>query len=337
MAAVRSLKASEKQAICKKIVTVLKKRYKGSAPKPNLDVLNTLIFCICLEENSYENAVKQYEHLLASFHDLNEIRVSSITELEAVFRQSPHPEWRALRIRSLLFYVFELNFQYEYEAIRRKTQEQAVRLLKKIKDISPFMVLQALQYVLGSHVMALDARMLNLAIWLGLVEPGSNPDAASDQIKSAVRKSDVPLFNHLLREMSANEAVSELVAEEVANPPSEGFDLTAAPARIDDLYARSKLPRKKKSASSRAKSKSAAAKKPAAKKTASKKTPKKKTTKGSAASRNAQTAKKKAAAKKPAAKKKAAKKTVKKKAATKSGSKKPTKKKAAKKKARKSK
>ena len=344
MAAAKRLKASDKQAICKKLVTTLKKRYKGSVPKNNRDVLHSMIFCICLEENSDDGAEELFEKLMDSFHDLNEIRVSSITELEAVFTESRISEWRALRSRSLLHYIFEENFQYDYEAVRRKTQEQATKVLKKVKDISPFMVLQTLQFVLGSHVVPLDPRMINVAIWLGFVEPGSSADQASDQLKAVVRKNEVAQFCHLMRGIANEETLYDVMAFDVAEEPAETFDLTAVDKRLTEAISaaksggRKKKPTKSKAADSKSKAADSKSKKKAAaaktKAPANKKAPAakdaekpkkaaatKKAAKAAPAKKAASKTKKKVAVKKPAAtkkkpaatKKKAAKKVVKKK------------------------
>ena len=362
MAAAKRLKASDKQAICKKLVTTLKKRYKGSVPKNNRDVLHSMIFCICLEENSHDGAEELFEKLMESFHDLNEIRVSSITELEAVFTESRISEWRALRTRSLLHYIFEENFQYDYEAVRRKTQEQATKVLKKVKDISPFMVLQTLQLVLGSHVLPLDPRMINVAIWLGFVEPGSSADQASDQLKAVVRKNEVAQFCHLIRGIANDESLYDVIAFDVAEEPAETFDLNAVDKRLTEAISAAKsggrkkkptkskaasgskskkkdsVPKAKAAAKKAATPKAAAAKKPTApkkaapKKAAPKKAATKKAAKAAPAKKAAAKTKKKVAVKKPAAKKKPA--ATKKKAAKKVVKKKVVKKKTTRKKSK---
>lgn len=230
------LKASDKKVICKKLVTSFKKRYGGSVPKDNRDVLHSLLFAICLEDNSYNDAVKIFEHMLESFHDLNEIRVSSITELESVFEEVHESEWKALRVRSLLQYIFEENFQFEYEGIRRKTFEQAYKQLAKIKDISPFILLQSLQSVLGSHVVPVDQTMIDCLVWMGLVDAGSDGASASDQMKSCVAKPEVPLFCHLLRSFAMEPKCRDLVREDLQLIGEREFDATSCVDRINDIF-----------------------------------------------------------------------------------------------------
>ena len=89
MAAAKNLRAAEKQAICRKLITALRKRYKDPVPKNSLPVLETMIFAACLENSSYDHATSAYARLNDDFFDLNEIRVSSIAELEAALPRQP--------------------------------------------------------------------------------------------------------------------------------------------------------------------------------------------------------------------------------------------------------
>ena len=126
MAAAQRTKASDKQGVVKKVVTTLKKRYKGGPPKEDRPVLETLLYSACLENVSYEDADAAYERLNAAFHDLNEIRVSAISELSRAMEPLPDPDLRAWRIRSTLHFVFEKNFAFEFESLKKKTLDLAI-------------------------------------------------------------------------------------------------------------------------------------------------------------------------------------------------------------------
>ena len=80
------------------------------------------------------------------------MRVSSISELNSVFEGMDEPELRSVRIRHVLHYVFEENYEFEYEGLRRKTLELATKQLNKIRDLSPFVKNFTLQVALGSHL-----------------------------------------------------------------------------------------------------------------------------------------------------------------------------------------
>jgi endonuclease III len=180
------------------VTVLLKKTYSASPAKQELPVLETLLYAVCLENSTPEQAGAVYARLLNAFHDLNEVRVSSISELHPLFVDLSDPEWRAARVKSALQYVFETNYAFDFESLRRKTAELATKQLTKIPSLSSFVRAYVMQHCLGSHVLPLDDRMHSVLVWLGLAEKEQSPDQAGEHLRSFVRKADAPLFCHLL-------------------------------------------------------------------------------------------------------------------------------------------
>ncbi|MEZ6050501.1 MAG: hypothetical protein R3C02_03795 [Planctomycetaceae bacterium] len=229
------LKASDRQALFRKIVTVLKKKYGGSVPKDQRNVLETMLFACCLEDARHEDAEAAYQNLLDSFHDLNEIRVSSITEVERSLGNLDDPAWRALRIRDTLQYVFEKYYVFDFEPLRRKTMDAAVKQLSKIKCLSSFVQLYTLQNSLGAHVMPIDATVCRVVAWLGLIPQDMPPDKAAEEVKSSVRKSDAPLLGYLLRELGADPNFKSAFKITKSMLTDGEVDPTDAAERLQDL------------------------------------------------------------------------------------------------------
>ena len=314
----KKISTSEKQAICKKLITLLKKRYSATLPKYDRPVLETILHAICLENTTNSQADEVFDSLLEGFHDLNEIRVSTISELESVFSSVGDAEWRAYRVRSVLQYVFDKEFCFDLDSLRKKTLEQAQKQLTRTKALTPFVINHTLQVVLGSHVLPVDEKVLNASKWLGLLSVEESIETASDNLKSSVRKADVPLFSHLLRCLATDE---ELAADFnlLKNPlPEDGVDVTQAASRLEAMFAnplskqKKKVPKKKASAKTK-KAKATVKKKVPAKKVkkAVKKTSQKttkKTAKKVTKKATKKTAKKAVPAKRVAAKKKVPKK-----------------------------
>lgn len=267
MVAAHRTSASAKQAICKKVVSILKKRYRSKIPKSDRTVLDTILYAICLENASARQADDAFARLESDFHDLNEIRVSSVKELESIFSDMEQPEWRALAIRTFLQHVFEKKYSFDFESIRRKTVDLANKQLKRIRNLSPFIRAYTLQIALGSHIIPIDESLANTAIWLGLADPNSKCDQASESIKPAVRKADSPVFCYLLRCLASDPKVKRTFDSANKQAPEDGYDVTTATERLTDLFNRADSRTKK--VSSRKKS---SPKKPASKKTASRKT-----------------------------------------------------------------
>jgi len=311
----KAIKASDKQAVCRKLVTALKKRYKAALPKNTRPVLETMLYSACLENSTHDVAEKTYETLVSAFFDLNEIRVSSITELVDGMGETNHPERRALWWRSILQHVFEANYEYQFEKVRRKTLELAMRHLSRINNLTSFGRLYTLQQTMAAFVTPMDEKMKAAAIWLGFVPTGATDEEASDAMKSAVKKADAPLWCHLLRQFANDPRLQVAFEDALVADSGEDYALLAAPTRLAALFKsppkRKKVTKKKAAAKKKAgkkatarKKKTVARKKPVKKAAAKKKSPVKKKT----------AAKKKVVKKKPAASKK---KAVKKKAAPK--------------------
>ncbi|MFK7779334.1 MAG: hypothetical protein QM501_14605 [Gimesia sp.] len=282
----KKISTSDKQAICKKLIALLKKRYSATLPKYDRPVLETVLHAICLENTTNSQADEVFDSLIGGFHDLNEIRVSTISELESIFSPIGDTEWRAYRVRSVLQYVFEKEFCFDLDSLRKKTLEQAQKQLSKTKTLTPFVINHTLQIVLGSHVLPVDERVLNSSKWIGLLAVEESIETASDNLKSSVRKADVPLFCHLLRCLSTDE---ELLADFnlIKNPlPEEGVDLTQSTKRLEAMFANPLSKQKKKVVKKKAPAKTKKTKatvkqkvpakeiKPAAKKTVTKPTKK---------------------------------------------------------------
>ncbi|MFV0443945.1 MAG: hypothetical protein ACK5Q5_10275 [Planctomycetaceae bacterium] len=233
---VPKIKASERQTILTKLVTVLKKRYGKHLPRDQRPVFETLLFSALLEAAPTADAEQAWDDLLAAFFDLNEIRVSSISEIEHALKRLPHADWRALRVRDALQTVFETHYKFDLEHLKRKTHEQALKELGTLRFATPFMRLYVIQQCLGGHVLPLDNCSLDVLIWLGLVEQGSSVETASEDLKSSVRKADASLLCHMLRELASDPMFAgsfKLLAAE----KKEGIDPHDAVERLNSLIA----------------------------------------------------------------------------------------------------
>jgi endonuclease-3 len=184
--------------VIRQLQRVLRKKYAGIKPKAELPVLESMLYSVCLENAFPTPAEQAYQRIFTSFHDLNEVRVSSIVELEQLFAGMDQPEWRGLRLKNVLQHVFETNYAFEFEGLRRKTLEQAVKQLGKIKGLSWFVKAWSYHEALGSHVLPVDDRMHAALIWLRLADRESTAEQASEGLRGFIRKPDAPQFCHLL-------------------------------------------------------------------------------------------------------------------------------------------
>jgi endonuclease-3 len=300
MPSASSAKASDKQAACKKLTSLLQKDYGKSVPKLDQPVLETILFAICLEDNTWEAASAGYDQLLKSYFDLNEIRVSSVAEIEETLSNLHEADWKGLRIRAILRHVFENGYSYDFEKLRRLTLDSAQKQLKKIEGLTPFVRNFTLQQILGSHIVCLDKSSVTAAIHLGIVPPDSDEEAAGEFLKAGIKKADAHAFASLLRKLATDPKYTERLQE----VPEDEFDVLQVETRFKQL--KSPPRRKKPAAAAEPSTKKTSGKAPAKKKTTTKKpaaaksTTKKPTTQKPAAAKK--TTKKKTTTKKTAAK-----------------------------------
>ena len=332
-------KASEKQQACKKLMSLLHKDYGKHVPQFSMPVLETMLFAACLENNSWDATEQGYDRLNKMYYDLNEIRVSSVAEIEETLN-SPQGDWSGLRIRSILRFVFETTYTYDYEKLKRLTQESGQKRLKKIDNMSPFIRNFTVQHCLGGYLVSLDEASTRAAIHLGIVPPGSSEEQAGDFLKQGLKKADTFAFMYTLRCLATDPRFMERLSE----PPDddEEFDVGLVEDRFEALKKPKKKKKKKKKklpepakkaapvtkkraatnkTATKKKTAAASAKVSVSGKTAAKATSKKKTGKTTAASGKKEaakkTSKKPAAVKKTATKKSPVKKTTAKKASAK--------------------
>lgn len=235
MAAAPRLKLADKQEIYKKLLAGLKKRYSAVPKLPELPVLETMLFAVCLENATVKEADAAYKRMLAAFHDLNEIRVSSIDELEVVFQGMSDTDWRASRIRGILSYVFEANYSFEYEGLKRKTLELATKQLSKIKELTPFIRDYTLHAALGAHLIPLDASQLSVLEFLDLQAESGTLEHTAEAMRPLVRKAEGPEFCGLLREFSLDAKFRPHFGIVKQIPVNEGATLPPALVRLDRL------------------------------------------------------------------------------------------------------
>jgi endonuclease III len=240
-------KTAERQTALKKLLPLLKKHYKAALPKADRPVLDTMLYAVCLENASPQEA----DRCLAAFHeqfpDLNEARVSQVSELEPAFAGKADAEWRAFRLRAVLQFVFEKSFTFEFESLRKKTLELAVKQLAKLRHATPFIRNYTLQCALGAHILPIDDAMKRLLVWLGLASPAQSSEEIGEALKSSIRKTEAPTFCALLRLAATDERVTAHLPP-LEEAPAEGYDAATAIERLQDLLSRreSKSPAKTK-------------------------------------------------------------------------------------------
>jgi endonuclease III len=237
MSNVKKLKTAERQTIAQNLINAIKKKYKSAVPKHSLNVLDTLIYASILENVTQEEADEGYERLMAAFHDLNEIRVSSVTEIEEALAPLPDAGWRALRIREILQHTFEKYYKFDLEELKRKPVEQVEKHISKWKYTTPFMRLFLMQHNMGAHAIPMDDKGRDLLAFLGMIEPQATIDDGAEDLKHVIRKADSQVFCHLIRCVACDVKFKGKLRLTANQALGEGPDANTVVQRLNEVLA----------------------------------------------------------------------------------------------------
>ncbi len=161
--------AINKQRVLNQIFTTLKKRYDPDEPEAR-PVLEQFLYAICREGAPREQADRAYKTLQERFFDWNELRVSSVREVEEALDDMPEAEYRANRLISFLQEVFETTYSFDLESLHKKGLKQAAKQLSRYQAATDYAVAWVTQKSLGGHAIPVDAPTLAILRRLGLVD-----------------------------------------------------------------------------------------------------------------------------------------------------------------------
>ena len=191
-------------ALLNKTHRVLKRVYKHTPTKGDQPLLESLLFACCLENAHYEVAQADLAKLRAAFFDLNEIRVSTVKELAEVMDKLPEPGPAATRLKGVLQSVFESDYSFDLENLKKQNIGAAVKRLQKLTGVSPFGVAFATQIALGGHSIPVDQGTLGALFVLGVISEAEQKEGVVPGMERAIPKSKGQEFAALLHELGAD-------------------------------------------------------------------------------------------------------------------------------------
>ena len=112
--------AVNRSSLYSKIHKVLKKHYKPVAPNTRLPLMQQLLYGCCLENAPAAAADKALAALESDYYDWNEVRVSTATELSESMHMLPDPLGAGNRTRQILQSVFETNYSFDIEQLKKE-------------------------------------------------------------------------------------------------------------------------------------------------------------------------------------------------------------------------
>jgi endonuclease-3 len=177
---------------------------KSAAAVPEArPVLEEFIYGLCREGATPEQADRAYRYLREQFFDWNEVRVSSIRELEEAFEGMGDTEARAQRLVAFLQEVFETTFSFDLESLQKKGLKQAAKQLTRYQAANEYVGAWVVQRSLGGHAIPLDAPTLRCVRRLGLIDNGTeDTEAARATLEHIIPKAKGPLFTDLVSSLT---------------------------------------------------------------------------------------------------------------------------------------
>src|SRR5215831_14632820 len=187
-----------KQRLLTHLFSALKKAYEPDEAA-NRPVLEQFLYALCRENATREHADQAYSNLRGQFFDWNEVRVSSLRELEDSLADLSEPSVRAQRIAGFLQEVFETTFSFDLESLHKKGLKQAAKQLARFQAANDYAVSWVVLHSLGGHAIPLDAATLSLVRRLGLVDDNlEDLEAIRASLEHLVPKARGSLFLEMI-------------------------------------------------------------------------------------------------------------------------------------------
>ncbi|NIL96949.1 MAG: hypothetical protein GTO53_05585 [Planctomycetales bacterium] len=193
--------AISRSSMIARLHKTLKKKFTPYTPNTRLSVLEQLIFACCLEDAQENDAQRAFNAIEEQFFDWNEVRVSSVKELSEVTQMLPFPRQAALRVKKTLQSVFEANYSFDLEKLKKENLGVAIKKLYKYDGVTPFAVAFVTQTALGGHAIPVSRGSLEALYILGIINEKEKKNYNVPGMERAISKSKGIEFGSLLNQL----------------------------------------------------------------------------------------------------------------------------------------
>ena len=196
--------SANRSALLVKTHRLLKKHYKAVPPNLRLPMLHQLLYACCLEDATADMADRAVTALETHYYDWNEVRVSTATELSESMHMLPDPLTVGTRVKRVLQSVFETNYSFELEQLKKENIGVAVKKLHKLKGVTPFTVSYVTQVSLAGHSIPIGSGGLAALYVIGVVTEKERSARAVPGLERAISKNKGMEFGSLLNQLGAD-------------------------------------------------------------------------------------------------------------------------------------
>ncbi len=188
------------------VYKILKKHYQPVAA-PQRTVLEHLLYACCLDGVSYDKADVAFQRIQEISIDWNEVRVTSAAEIAESMVGFPEPRRSAANLRRVLQSVFESQYSFDLEHLKKQNLGKTIKELEKHSGTSPFVVSYVTQHALGGHSIPVDRGALDVMYISEVIDEKEREAGTVPGLERAIPKKQGIEFGSLLHQIAA-----ELVA-----------------------------------------------------------------------------------------------------------------------------
>jgi endonuclease III len=190
------------------VQALLKKRYKIEPAVEKMTILEAVVYGICHEDSTREQANQSLSRFRDEFFDWNEVRVSSLEEIQGVLAGMPDAEERAFRIRRFLRQLFEKTYGFNLDHLTKKPQKESLKALEEYDAFaSDYVLATATRLALAGHAIPVDATTLRALRRLGIADDSTDGPNLRSILERAVPKNRGVEFSDLIEELAHDTCV----------------------------------------------------------------------------------------------------------------------------------
>jgi endonuclease-3 len=200
--------APSKAQLLTEVHALLKKRYTLEPRTERMTVLEAVVYGLCHEGTTREQANQALSRFKDDFFDWNEVRVSSLAEIQGVLAGLPEPEARAHLLRRFLRLLFEKLYRFDLEGLTKKPLKEAIKTLQEYEAFqSDYLLATVIQQALGGHAIPVDAPTRRALERLGVADPSADVASLRATLERAIPKNRGSEFVDLMEELANDTCV----------------------------------------------------------------------------------------------------------------------------------
>ncbi len=182
---------------------VLQEHYQPCQPPADRTLFEHLLYACCLENARPEAADEAYAKLQQTFYDWNEVRVTTVKELAETMSSLPDGTAAAKRLKQALQHIFETQYSFDIEYLRKQNLGKSVKDLEAIRGVTPFVADYVTQHGLGGHAIPLSHSIIDVLMVVGVVTEAEAKRNRVPGLERAIPKAKGIEFASLLHQLAA--------------------------------------------------------------------------------------------------------------------------------------